>query len=65
MVIEGWIRLIAGTLIVLSPALRQLHSPSWLLFTAFVGLNLFRSALTGWCPLEDVLRKLGAQGGHA
>jgi hypothetical protein len=48
-----------------SLALSQLHSPYWLLFTAFVGLNLFQSALTGWCPLEDVLRKLGAQGGHA
>jgi hypothetical protein len=65
MIIERWIRLIAGTFIVLSLALSQLHSPYWLLFTAFVGVNLFQSALTAWCPLEDVLRKLGVPAGHA
>ena len=27
-----------------------------LLFTAFVGLNLFQSALTRWCLMEDILR---------
>jgi hypothetical protein len=59
MVVERWIRLIAGTFILTSLALSQLHSPYWLLFTAFVGANLFQSALTRWCLMEDILRKLG------
>jgi hypothetical protein len=60
MVVERWIRLIAGTFILASLALSRLHSPYWLLFTAFVGANLLQSALTRWCPMEDILRKLGA-----
>jgi hypothetical protein len=48
MTLERWIRLIAGSFILLSLILSQLVSPYWLLFTAFVGANLFQSALTGW-----------------
>ena len=59
MTLERWIRLIAGTFVLLSLALSRLHSEYWLLFTAFVGLNLFQSALTRWCLMEDILRKLG------
>jgi hypothetical protein len=59
MTLERWIRLIAGTFIMVSLALSQLHSPYWLFFTAFVGLNLFQSALTRWCLMADFLRKLG------
>jgi hypothetical protein len=57
--LERWIRLIAGTFVLLSLALSQVQSPYWLLFTAFVGVNLFQSALTRWCLMEDLLRKLG------
>ncbi len=65
MTLERWIRLIAGTFILLSLILSQLVSPYWLLFTAFVGANLFQSALTRWCLMEDILRKLGVQERHA
>jgi hypothetical protein len=61
MTLERWIRLIAGTFVLVSLALSEMHSPYWLLFTAFVGLNLFQSALTGWCLMEDILRKLGVK----
>jgi hypothetical protein len=61
MSVERWIRLIAGTFILISLALSQLHSIHWLWFTAFVGANLFQSALTGWCPMEDILRWLGVR----
>ena len=33
--------------------------PYFLWFTAFVGLNLFQSALTNWCPMMAVLKALG------
>ena len=65
MTLERWIRLIAGTFIMVSLALSQLHSTYWLLFTAFVGLNLFQSALTRWCLMEDFLRKLGVREGDS
>lgn len=61
MTLERWIRLIAGTFVLISLLLSQIHSPYWLLFTAFVGLNLFQSSLTGWCLMEDILRKLGVK----
>jgi hypothetical protein len=56
---ERYIRLIAGLFVLLSLLLARFHSPYWLLFTAFVGLNLFQSAITRWCLMEDILAKLG------
>jgi hypothetical protein len=61
MSLERWIRLIAGTFVVLSVVLSYVQSPYWLLFTLFVGLNLFQSALTRWCLMEDILKKLGVR----
>jgi len=61
MVVERWIRLVAGTFVLASLAVSRLCSPYWLLLAAFVGANLFQSALTGWCPMEGLLRKLGAR----
>ena len=55
---EHIIRLIAGVFVLSSLALGWFVSPYWFLFTAFVGLNLFQSALTKWCLMEDILRKL-------
>jgi hypothetical protein len=45
----------------LSVALGYWVHPAWFLFTAFVGLNLFQSAFTNWCPAMDFLRKLGVE----
>ena len=56
---EHVIRLIAGTFVMGSLALGWWVNPYWFLFTAFVGLNLFQSALTRWCLMDDILRKLG------
>ena len=61
MSLERWIRLIAGSFVTTSVVLSYLHSPYWLLFTLFVGLNLFQSALTRWCLLEKVLERLGVR----
>lgn len=59
MELNRWLRLIAGTFVLASVALAQLHSPWWLLFTAFVGLNQVQSAFTDWCPMMSLLRALG------
>ncbi len=59
MTVERALRLMAGAFILLSLALARWVSPYWLLFTAFVGLNLLQSAFTNWCPAMTILRKLG------
>ena len=61
MCMERWIRLVAGSLVLVSLLLAHFVSPYWLFFTAFVGVNLFQSALTRWCLMDDILRKLGVQ----
>lgn len=56
------LRLIAGAFVTASLALGYWVSPYWYLFTAFVGLNLFQSAFTDWCPMMTILRKAGVKG---
>lgn len=56
---------IAGGFILLSLALSQLYSPWWLLFTAFVGVNMLQAAFTGFCPLAIILKKAGVRPGCA
>ena len=67
---KSWqfVRLMAGLFILLSLALGVegspvFVSPWWLAYTAFVGVNLVQSALTQWCLMETILRKLGLQPG--
>ena len=55
----------AGVMILISVALTQLVSPWWWLLTAFVGLNLLQSSITGFCPAAMILRKLGVGEGVA
>jgi len=61
MTMERYIRRIAGTFVLISLALGLWVSQWWFLFTAFVGLNLIQSSFTGWCLMEDVLRKFGVK----
>lgn len=59
MTVERSLRLLAGTFVLGTVALAHWHSPHWLWFTAFVGLNLFQSGFTNWCPAMWVFNKLG------
>jgi hypothetical protein len=59
MTIENSIRVLAGTMVLLSISLAHWVSEYWLLLTAFVGVNLIQSAFTGFCPAETILKKLG------
>ena len=63
MTIEKYIRIIAGTFILVSVALAVWVSPWWLIWTALVGVNLIQSAFTGWCLAETLLKKLGVGSG--
>jgi len=65
MTIDRIVLAFAGSMVLLSLALGLLLSPYWFLLTGFVGLNLFQSAFTGFCPLAIVLKKLGGRPGTA
>ena len=62
MTLENSIRMMAGLMILLSLVLYHFVSPYWLLLTAFVGLNLFQSSVTRFCPAEIVFKKVFFKG---
>lgn len=64
MTVNRMVRIIAGFFILLSLSLGVQASPifhnvNWLWFTAFVGFNLFQSGFTTFCPMDNILKKLG------
>ncbi len=61
MTVDRYLRMIAGAFVAGSLVLGYFVTPYWYLFTAFIGLNLFQSAFTNWCPMMTFLRKLGVQ----
>ena len=65
MTIDRLVLALAGLFIVVSLLLAWTVSPWWLLFTAFVGLNMFQASLTGFCPLAILLKSLGVPPGAA
>ncbi len=65
MTVERYLRMIAGAFVLATLALGHWVHPYWYFFTAFVGLNLFQSAFSNWCPMMWFLRKLGVEKGVA
>jgi hypothetical protein len=61
MTVERYLRLIAGTFVLVSVLLGVYHSSNWFYFTGFIALNLIQSAVTNWCPMMTFLRMLGAK----
>jgi len=64
---ERIVRIVAGFFILLSLSLGVggsplFHHQNWLWLTAFVGLNLFQSGFTSFCPLNNILAKFGIKG---
>ena len=59
MTVERAVRLLAGIMVLGSLALAHWVSPNWLWLTAFVGLNLFQSAFTNWCPAMSFFQWIG------
>ena len=62
MTVDRVLRLIAGAFVFASVMLGMFVHPSFYWFTAFVGVNLFQSAFTNWCPMMAILRKAGLRG---
>jgi hypothetical protein len=59
MTVERALRALAGFFVLLSVALGCWVHPGFLLFTAFVGVNLFQSGFTNACPAMWAFRRLG------
>ena len=57
--LHAWLRLIAGTVTLISTVLGLMVSPWFFALTAFVGLNQIQSAFSGWCPMITILRRVG------
>ena len=62
MTVDRALRIIAGLFVMLSVLLGIYVNVNFLWFTAFVGLNLFQSGFTNWCPMMTFLRKAGMRG---
>jgi len=63
--IERTLRMIAGGFVAASVLLGIYVNQNFLWFTLFVGLNLFQSAFTQWCPMISILRKAGVPDGYS
>ena len=59
MTLENAVRIMAGTMVLISLALAHWVDVRWLWLAVFVGVNLIQSAFTGFCPATMILRKLG------
>jgi len=64
MTINNAVNAMAGFFVMLSLLLGVEGSPIfqssyWLWFTAFVGLNLFQSSFTGFCPAAMIFKAMG------
>jgi hypothetical protein len=59
MSIERTVLAFAGFVVVASVLLSVYHNVNWLYLTGFVGINLFQSAFTGFCPLANILKMFG------
>lgn len=55
----------AGIMVLLSVALTYFFSPWWMLLTAFIGVNLLQSSITGFCPAAMLFSRLGFKPGCA
>jgi hypothetical protein len=62
---EQGIRILAGTLVLVSLALGLLVHAYWFILTGFVGVNLVQSAFTGFCPAEMIMKKCGMKSAGA
>lgn len=63
MTLDRSVMIFAGFMVLMSLVLTYFVSPYWVLFTAFIGLNMIQASLTGFCPAAIVFKKLGVRPG--
>ena len=65
MSIDRFVFAFAGSFVLISLLLSQIHSLNWLWVTAFVGANMLQASFTGFCPLAKILKTIGVKPGEA
>lgn len=63
--IDKFVLAFAGFITMTSLALGIWVCEHFFFLTAFVGLNMFQAAFTGFCPLAIILKKFGLKSGNA
>jgi hypothetical protein len=58
---EQYIRIIAGTIVLIGLVLGRCINEWWYLLSVLPAVNLIQSAFTGFCPAEIILKKLGVK----
>ena len=59
MTVDNGVRVMAGSMLLLSLLLTYWVHPGFVWLSVFVGVNLIQSAFTGICPAASILRWLG------
>ena len=59
MTVDNGVRVVAGSILLLSLLLTAWVHPGFVWLSVFVGVNLIQSAFTGFCPAAAVLRRMG------
>ncbi len=59
MKIKNFIRIFAGSLVLIGSVLAYFYSIYWLFLTGFIGLNLLQYGFTNWCLLAKILNHFG------
>lgn len=56
---ERIVRAVAGAMVLISVSLAYFVNIHWLWLSVFVGVNLFQSSFTKFCPLVTILDYVG------
>ncbi|MEL3925793.1 DUF2892 domain-containing protein [Aeromonas enteropelogenes] len=59
MTVDNGVRIVAGSMLLLSLALTHWVHPGFVWLSVFVGVNLIQSAFTGFCPAAMILKRMG------
>ena len=59
MSVERSVEAFVGVMVLVSVVLTYFVHPAFIWMTVLVGINVFQQALTGFCPVAMLLRKLG------
>ncbi|MDO2949785.1 YgaP family membrane protein [Aeromonas simiae] len=59
MTVDNGVRVVAGSMLLLSLVLTHWVHPGFVWLSVLVGINLIQSAFTGFCPAARLLKRLG------
>lgn len=58
---ERLLRMISGAVVLATVILGIYHHQNWLYVTGVIGLSLFQSGFTNWCPMKSILQLAGVK----